>query len=335
MGIARMVTDAACFTVSNETYFPGTVALLNSLRLSGNDIDLLVLDRGLSPQQRSRLEAHAKVVQLPLPHGREVADILVKPLARLVQPTGILVIVDSDMIVTASLEPIMALCARGKVCAYRDPQSERWFREWEEIMELQAPVRRQDYVNAGFVALATEQWPYLLPRWWDTSLKAASHSDISTELLDQDALNALLMSEVPREALEIHPEEESPVGRALAHVSIENSQTLICTYKGRLTTLLHDGSGWPKPWDSQGWIRTYRDAYVALLPRLLCGEDVTLRLAPRELPLWLRPQRSGELALSTLHSLNVLTRRLSGPLPREAQRRLRRLRRRLMNRLAS
>ena len=44
------------FTVSTHRFFLGTVALLNSLRLTGNAGELVVLDAGLTPDERELLE---------------------------------------------------------------------------------------------------------------------------------------------------------------------------------------------------------------------------------------------------------------------------------------
>jgi hypothetical protein len=326
--------EAACFTVSNENYFAGTVALLNSLRLSGNGMDLVVLDRGFSPHQKSLLAPHSSVVNFTSELSEQLPDVLMKPLAHLIEPVGVLIILDSDMIVTRSLDHILSLCNRGKVCVYRDSQHDRWFPQWEQTLGLRAPLRRQDYVNSGFLAVAMGQWQPLLVRWWEVCLKVASGFDVSTELPDQDALNALLMSEVPMNALAVQPEEEAPVGGALASVTIRDSQKLICFNKELQTTLLHDGSGWPKPWDGRGWMRAYRDAYVSLLPRLLFAEDLTLRLSPTDFPPWLRPRRSGALALAALDVLNGTPRRLARHLPPVAQDRLKQIRKRFIGRLA-
>ena len=54
-----MPTDSTYYTIANAPFFPGLVALLNSLRLSGNAGELVVLDRGLEEEQRELLEPHA------------------------------------------------------------------------------------------------------------------------------------------------------------------------------------------------------------------------------------------------------------------------------------
>ena len=51
-----MRPDTTFFTVADERFFPGAVCLLNSLRLSGNDAELVILDAGLTDAQRRRLD---------------------------------------------------------------------------------------------------------------------------------------------------------------------------------------------------------------------------------------------------------------------------------------
>ena len=45
----------------------------------------------------------------------------------------------------------------------------------------------------------------------------------------------------------------------------------------------------PKAWQRKALVRLRDDAYVRLLPRLLFGDDVAVRLEPKSVPLWLRP----------------------------------------------
>jgi hypothetical protein len=52
---------------------------------------------------------------------------------------------------------------------------------------------------------------------------------------DQDALNALLMSEIPREALALLPEDEEVFG---GDATVEDFNALTCTSHGRPTKIL-------------------------------------------------------------------------------------------------
>ena len=105
---------------------------------------------------------------------------------------------------------------------------------------------------------------------------------------DQDALNAILMSEIPEDAIALRPRTEQPDW--LSEVDLADARTLTCRYRGGETSILHFSLG-PKPWESSGWRRTTRNAYVELFPRVVLAEDVALRLEPQELPPWLRTTR--------------------------------------------
>ncbi len=57
-----MSAGATFYTVTDAEFFPGTVALLNSLRLMGHREPLVVLDDGSATEQRERLDRVAAVV---------------------------------------------------------------------------------------------------------------------------------------------------------------------------------------------------------------------------------------------------------------------------------
>ena len=75
--------------------------------------------------------------------------------------------------------------------------------------------------------------------------------------------------------------------------------SLACSLDGERPAILHYGM-MPKAWHGAAWRRVRRDAYVLLFGRVTCGSDVWLRMAPRELPLFLRPRMSGRMALAVL-----------------------------------
>src|SRR5689334_16668771 len=159
-----MAEGATFYTLANARYFTGLVALLNSLRLTGHDHEVVVLDLGLTPRQRERLAAHATLVQLP----DEVAQAaFMKPFPHRLSPTGTVVIIDSDMIITGSLAEPIADAAAGKIAVFADHVSSRTrlFAEWETGFRLSGPPRRQEHVNAGFVAVSQNHFPELLARW--------------------------------------------------------------------------------------------------------------------------------------------------------------------------
>ena len=106
------------------------MALLNSLRLSGNDGELVILDRGLEHDQRARLEPFARIVEVPA--EREGHPAILKPFAHLFDPKGVVVILDSDMLVVRDLGWVIERAAAGGICLVPDPIPDRWRPEWAD-----------------------------------------------------------------------------------------------------------------------------------------------------------------------------------------------------------
>ena len=291
------------FTSSDRSFYPGTVALINSLRLTGNDGDVVVFDLGLTDAQRERLSAVATVKAPGVPR-----DHAPKVLPTSDEATGSVVVIDSDMIVVAPLDDIVEEAGQGKLCLFPDPD-DRWFEEWKDAFELQAPLRRERYVCSGFIALSVARWPGLLERWTEANHKLppirSTEAEDPFRDVDQDALNAILMSEVAPGSIAVQPAAAMAQHEELLRVRIENQESLFCTDRGQPVTILHHSAA-PKAWMPRGWKRDFRHAYVRLLPRVLFGDDVALRLEHDELPLWLRPTNAGAVtarAVRTTHAI--------------------------------
>jgi hypothetical protein len=309
------------FTLADAPFFVGIIALLNSLRLSGNPESLVVLDAGLTSGQRRLLEGHVAIRTVRARPSRP--KLCLKPRVHELEPSGVVVLVDTDMLVTSPLGEIAAQAHAGRICAYPDHPyfRDRWFPEWRDMFALQAPMRRQPYVNSGFVAVDVEHWPDFLERWaraCDRLPNTTPEIDEPFWAFDQDALNALLMSEYPADALALQPAEEAVGPHDLARVRIVDADTLHCEHRGRRTVLLHYAMR-PKAWEGRSWRRVQRDAYLELLPRVLFAPDIAVRLDPRQLPLWLRPSPQGRAARATLSVLHRVTRAV---IPRPARERL-------------
>lgn len=315
------------FTVSTHRFFLGTVALLNSLRVTGNTGQLVVLDAGLLPRERERLSEHAAVFAPP--KTREIHPVVMKTYAHLTRPSGAVVVIDSDMIVTGSLDHIVALAGDGKICAYPDVPAvrRRWFPEWQKTLRLRSSLRPDIYVNTGLVAFSAAHWPHLLERWREACELIPPEemwlSQSPFNAPDQDALNALLMSEIPREALALLSEGEQAFG---GDATVDDLDALTCGSTAGPAKILHLVDS-PKPWEPSGWLRLAGTDYARLLRRLLFAPDVPLRLHPEQAPLWLRPGRAGELTLRTLAVANRAIVRTAHALPEPLQTRLRQLRR--------
>ena len=244
------------FTVCNDNYFPGLVGLLNSLRLMGHDDPVVVGDCGLTAAQRELLAPHCTLFELRSNLVRNPMQY--KPFPFLLHPQGTVVLIDSDMIVTGSLNTVLSLAAQGKICAFPDPEHNRRFSEWQEIFNLSCAPRNQTYVCSGLVAFSVSFWPELLERWWKACGRIREHPTFQegvplsgvTAQADQDALNALLMSEFPSDALSLLPYDEQVYLSDLRQVRSFDARTLSCQYKGQqpviFTPVLRPNPGSPK-----------------------------------------------------------------------------------------
>jgi hypothetical protein len=327
LGMPATTPAVTYFAVSTHRFFLGTVALLNSLRLTGNVGELVVLDAGLTPSERKLLSPHATVFAPP--KRRDIHPVLMKTYAHLTQPSGTVVVIDSDMIVTDSLDHVLALAREGRICAYPDVLAvrRRCFPEWQQTLQLRAPLRSDVYVNTGLVAFSIAHWPHLLERWRQACELIppgemwGSRSPFNAP--DQDALNALLMSEIPREALVLLPENEQVFG---GDAAVDDFDALTCSTPAGPAKILHLIDS-PKPWESSGWLRLAGTDYVRLMRRLLFATDLPLRVDPEQAPMWLRPSLRGELTLRALGSANKAFVQASRLLPEPLQTQLRQVRR--------
>jgi len=289
------------FTLADARYFPGLVALVNSLRLHGHREPISVLDLGLTDAQRVALAPECDIV--PVPPGPPRHAWLLEPAACLVAPAEVVVYLDADIIVTRPLHDLIERARVGGVVVFPDAMPGRWFAEWQELFALAAPVRHQTYVNAGCFIVSTRRFPALLPRWSQVCERIIGRPTASDDLREidtpvgfssQDALNALLMSEIPSVAVDLQPVGSEVHRRQLPAVEVRDVRTLDCRLDGQPATLLHHW-GWPKPWESCAQA-DFVNAYSTCLIRLLTADDVAVRIDPRELRPWLRPGAVGVVA---------------------------------------
>ncbi len=286
--------------------------MFESLRLSGNAAPAFVVDTGLQPAERERLAATAHVLTLP-PQQVDLHPLFVKLTADLFWSSGVMVVIDSDMIVTSRLDDLIEHAAAGRIAVHPDHEitKGRQFEEWAEIFELHAPLRPQRYVNAALLAFSLDHFPGFLARWRRACSRLPSNWPTqgfggAFGLADQDALNALLMSEIPSEGTWIGSEGRTLHADALREVEIVDARSLTCRYRGGTPVVLHYGLS-PKAWERRGWQRVRADdAYVRLLRRLLFDRDVRVPVDPREVPLWLRPRGVGRMAAVLIGLLNFV-----------------------------
>lgn len=322
------------YTISDHSFFLGTVALLNSLHVTANPGELVVLDAGLTSSERELLSQHATI--FPAPKEIEVHPLVMKAYPSLLKPSGTVVLIDSDIVVTGSLAPVAELARKGKICvcpAWTPEVRRRWFPEWETTLQLRSPLRREPWVHAGFVAFSTGHWPDLLERYWEVCelvpANEAFTSGMPFNAGDADALNALLMSEIPQGTSALLPEGAEVFG---GDIVVDDLQTLASSVDGRRTTMLHYPDR-PKPWERSGWLRIGTPGYIRIMRRLLFSSDVPLRLDPSQVPLWIRPNLPGELTLRAL-AVNRLIAWSVYRVPEPVRDRVRRLRRQLARKLS-
>ena len=114
-------------------------------------------------------------------------------------------------------------------------------------------------------------------------------------LADQDALNALLMSEFGPEDLALQPEGATSQGpRELADTTVVDVQRLECSRAGEPIRLLHCW-GVPKPWQAAAGRNLRRTAYLVLLRELLDAPGVAVRSTQPRVP-WLAAGARGAFA---------------------------------------
>jgi hypothetical protein len=281
----------AFYTVANSKHFLGLVGLLNSLRLVGHEEPLHILDCGLTPAQRARLEPHAAIVAAPTGH----APTAVKNVAPLTRPADVMVLLDADVIVTRRLDSLIAAARAGKLVAFTDDTPGRFFHEWADL-GLGHP-RHQTYVSAGHLIVPGGLADLVLRRVDELSSRVAvsrtfvGGGDPGDPLyyLDQDVLNAVLATVVPEDRLQIVP------SRAVSYapfneLALVDETSLACRYPdGSAPFLLHHILDKP-------WLRALpENAYSRLLMRLLDGPGLTLVPDRADVPLRLRSGRVARL----------------------------------------
>lgn len=282
------LAEVAFYSVSDASAFVGVAGLINSLRLLGHDEPLLLLDCGLTPEQRALLEPHVRLV-----HGPPATHpALLKSWCPLAHPTEVMVLLDADIIVTRSLADLIEEARAGRLVVFQDDLG-RFHPDWGELLGL-GPLPRRPYVNSGHVvvpralshdvlgelqhALARLDLADALPRGGPPRTLSRSDPFFYT---DQDALNAVLAARVATDRIVTLDSRLAPFPPFRGLTS--DAMTLACRYEdGTAPYLLHHVG--PKPWLSA----TLDSVYERLLRRLLLGSDVAVRVPEHLLPLRLR-----------------------------------------------
>jgi hypothetical protein len=279
--------QAALYSVSNAGHFPGVVALLNSLRLVGHEEPLIIVDAGLTAEQRARLAPHARIIAAP-PRTPVVS---LAPYGPMLEPAEVAVILDADTIVVRALTELVADARRGRfVTVLNDPPNhDRFFPEWRTALSL-GELRRMPYINAGQMVIPASIGARIYGPWTrgqarigtETTRYGGAKLDDPFYFADQDVLNAVLAAELDPGEIVILDHRLAP-HPPFPGLELVDEKRLVCRYgDGESPFILHHIMA--KPWLTP----TPINVYSRLLSRLLLAPDVRLRMAPAELPLRLR-----------------------------------------------
>ena len=300
-------TRLAYYTAANASHYPGLIALLNSIRLVGERAPIFVVDCGFTERQRQALSPHVTLV----PAQNDLHPTLQKATAPLAYKAQCMVLLDADIIVTRSLEPLVETANSGSVVTFVDStEPHRFFSEWS-VLGLGNP-RRQPYVNAGNLILSSSTASELLPLLVDLQTRldiensfVGTGGDSSNPFFyaDQDVLNALLMTSFEGRVSRLE-------GRLAPHppfagLRVVDAETLSCRYAdGTAPYLLHHVAY--KPWLMQLKPTPYSELFL----RALNGSQIPLRIADDELPLRFRSGLLGAVERRRLEIRYAATTRL-------------------------
>jgi hypothetical protein len=275
---------AAFYTLADAGYFLGAVGLVNSLRLVGHGEPILLLDCGLTHEQRTLLAPHAEVVPAP----SDDPPWLLKATLPLARPAAVMLLLDSDMVAARSLAPLIERATASGVAVFRNP-IQRHHPEWGEILGL-GPIRRQPYVSSAAVCVATEPGLEVLTLLaerqrsvdFDRTYWRRNVPGYPFTYADQDVLNAILASHVEPERIATL-EDRLASTPPFTGLRVADERTLECAYEdGLVPYLVHHHT--TKPWLEP----THEGVYSRLLRRLLLADDVAVRVPEAEIPPWLR-----------------------------------------------
>ena len=296
--------SAAFYCVADERYFLGAVGVLNSLRQHGHREALHVLDCGLTADQRELLAPHAAVVA----GHPDTPPWLSKTIAPLRAPAEVMVLIDTDMIVTRPLAELIETAARGGAVAFLNDRP-RFVPTWGELLDL-GPVAERPYVSSGLVALGGAEGAGVLSLLDDRqrrvdierTLFGNADEEYPFRYPEQDVLNAILCSRPEDWPATRLPNRLAP-NPPFAGLRLRDAAGLRCAYDdGTEPFVLHHFHR--KPWIDE----IYYGLYSRLLTRLLIGDDVALRVPDELIPLRLRTGPRARLERGRVDAVDVFRR---------------------------
>ena len=287
------------YTVANERFFVGLLALVDSLRVNRYDGTIVVVDTGLSFAQREAL-AGAVVLETAPPGLPSHYVKVVGPLSR---PDDVMVFIDADILCVRPIDELAQRAHEGAIVVFEDigrvGYSDRLWRDWEERLSL-GVLQPSTYVNSGFIALPRdvgiaffEGLRFALDRIDPEETYIHSpEGDVERPFVfaDQDVVNALLASETFHSHRAVLPYACAPHA-PFEGVRVDGALGCVDT-AGNRPYLLHHAL--QKPW--LGALPS--NPYTELLPRYL-HHPRALSVDEQLLPPFLRAGRAAEAARIT------------------------------------
>ena len=293
----RLDLSVSIYTVANERFYPGLVALVSSLRVHGHGGPIVVVDTGLTPAQ---VESLADLTIIAATPDRSTHYAFAKPFGPMERPDDVMLLVDADMLCVRPLDEIVDVARGGSIVAIEDigrpGLSQRTWRQWEEHLRL-GTLEPRTYVNGGFLALPRDPGIAFFAEFVecvarvDPSETHVGAAEIDFDrpffILDQDIFNALLAS--PRFA---------PSAVTLPYGCAPHAPFRGVRVKEDLTCINGDGvrpyflhHALQKPWLEP----LPSNAYTELMVKFL-HHPAAPSLNDRKLPLFLRVGRAARAA---------------------------------------
>jgi hypothetical protein len=209
---------------------------------------------------------------------------MLKGVAPLAHPAEVMVLIDCDMLVTRSLEPLIKCAGEGHIVAFEDHNVDRFRPEWGQLLDL-GDLRRQPYLSAGLVALGAEPGDEVLrllnqlsdrvdfertaisgamgPRPGHPGQRRVPAHAYPFLYADQDLLNAILAGCVKAERVVALEYGLAPMW-PFRGVQLLDERSLRCAYKdGTEPYLLHTGPARESSFQLGSKCRRSRSAAIA------------------------------------------------------------------------
>ena len=258
--------------VSDTVYFPGLMALLNSiLAYHQTEIPVVVFEHGLTSGQLEQLRRHrlrpeiipTSALAYPPPGTWEAKQ---QVFAHLLPRWRIIMLLDADLVLVSRLDDVFTLAGNGKILGGADGPG-IYYKEHYRAYTPELPGTQAPYMNTAAVCFdAHRHWD--LAALWAFSSQYGAYSPHRGKPLelpghgDQGLLNAIVCQLRKQEDFHLIPEAEwndSTIGCPLKIQKIRPDQQLVVLNEitGNSQRLCHCAG--PKWWTPEG--RTFHEKF--------------------------------------------------------------------------